>query len=57
MDKIAFPAIEREIVLRRTVPAHQVLVSFRNDEDAELFLEWLHGKGWGAFEAFVRDER
>jgi len=32
-----------------TIPEHQILLSFTNDEDAELFDEWWQTKGLALF--------
>jgi hypothetical protein len=53
MTEIPFPEMPRTFTQTRTVPDHEVLLSFRDDEHAEKFADWLEGDGWPAFEAHV----
>lgn len=39
---------------RREVHKHEVLLSFLADEDAEIFMDWWHGKGEAAFLAWIK---
>jgi hypothetical protein len=37
-----------------SVPEHQILLSFNNDEDALLFLDWWNECGWKAFAKWAK---
>ena len=47
--EIPFPEMPREYELRRSVPDHELLLVFRDDDHAQLFADWLQGDGWAAF--------
>jgi hypothetical protein len=56
MDKVTeipFPEMPRQYQLQRSVPDHEVVLVFRDDEHAEMFAEWLHSGGWAAFGAYA----
>jgi hypothetical protein len=46
---IPFPEMPRQYELTRSVPDHELLLSFRDDEHASMFSDWLQGPGWEAF--------
>ena len=48
------PDIIREI--HATVPEHQVLLSFVNDDDAMTFFDWWEDEGAYLFEQWVKGE-
>ena len=42
--------------LTRSVPDHEVLLVFVNDDDAADFQDWLHDGGWKEFERWREDK-
>jgi hypothetical protein len=53
MTEIPFPEMVRQQQLQRSVPDHEILLSFRDDQHAEMFADWLQGDGWAAFGAYA----
>ena len=49
--KIQLPDMPGQYELVRDVPDHEILLVFRDDDDATSFREWLEGEGWNAFAA------
>lgn len=41
--------VETQMIIRRNVPDHQVLIVFDDDEDAYAFRDWLFNKGFKKF--------
>lgn len=38
-----------------TIPEHEVLLSFRNDSDSEVFLDWWKAEGLNLFMEWVAE--
>lgn len=51
MNILDEPSEDRELTL--SIPEHQVLLSFVNDSDAELFSEWWNTEGWKRFKVWA----
>jgi hypothetical protein len=52
-DQIPFPDMPRQRTRTEQVPDHEILLAFRDDDNAEMFSHWLQGDGWAAFGHWV----
>lgn len=50
---MTLPTIEDQII--KSVAEHEVLLSFNDDGDAVLFVEWLEGPGFDEFSRYAQD--
>lgn len=48
-ESIPFPEMPGDYVFTRSVPAHELLLIFRDDAHAIAFHDWLMESGWTAF--------
>lgn len=49
------PEMPRTRFVNLSVPEHEVLLVFNDDEAAARFADWIGGDGWQAFEGWCRE--
>lgn len=55
MSEIPFPDMPRTHTFQRSVPEHELVLSFRDDDHAAKFHDWLEEIGWDQFTTWVED--
>ena len=56
MNEIPMPDLVRQQEFTRSVPDHEIVLSFGYDDHAEKFADWLSEAGWAAFGAWARSQ-
>ena len=54
IEDIPFPQMPRQYELSRSVPDHELLLSFRDDEHASAFSDWLSEEGYDIFRMWAQ---